>query len=296
MTLDKKIKVDTVDLPNSHATIDVLRLDLVHPVISGNKWFKLKEYLKEARQLNKKALLTFGGAYSNHIVATAAAAQLRGFKSVGVIRGEEPAELSATLKDALNFGMELFYASREAYKSKIIPADVFEVYNEDEMYIINEGGYGIKGMEGVKSILEQIDASVYTQIVVAVGTGTTLAGLKSAVGERQKVIGISVMKNNISLRNEIEVLLPTVKRGQFELLHDYAFGGYAKFNQELIQFMNDWYRLTAIPSDFVYTGKLFFAVNDRFAKNMFSEKDKVLVIHSGGIQGNRSLPKGTLIF
>lgn len=277
-----------------HIEAAVLRLDLLHPVISGNKWFKLKEYLKEAGALNKKSILTFGGAFSNHIVATAAAAKQFGFNSVGLIRGEKPEKFSDTLNDALSFGMKLFFISREEYKKKIIPNEVFEQYDAGSIYIINEGGYGLKGAEGAGAILKPVDASGFTHIVSAVGTGTTLAGLLNAATPSQKITGFSVMKNNFSLQKEIEDLL--IEKKEFHLIHDYHFGGYAKYNLQLIAFMNEWYRTTGIPSDFVYTGKLFFAVNDLVQKNYFPLHSKILIIHSGGLQGNRSLPKGTLIF
>lgn len=277
-----------------HIEAAVLRLDLLHPVISGNKWFKLKEYLKEAGDLTKKSILTFGGAFSNHIVATAAAAKQFGFNSVGLIRGEKPEKFSDTLNDALSFGMKLFFISREEYKKKIIPNEVFEQYDAGSIYIINEGGYGLKGAEGAGAILKPVDASGFTHIVSAVGTGTTLAGLLNAATPSQKITGFSVMKNNFSLQKEIEDLL--IEKKEFHLIHDYHFGGYAKYNLQLIAFMNEWYRTTGIPSDFVYTGKLFFAVNDLVQKNYFPLHSKILIIHSGGLQGNRSLPKGTLIF
>jgi 1-aminocyclopropane-1-carboxylate deaminase len=293
----ENIRVDPVHfLQKFHTTVDVLRLDLIHPVVSGNKWFKLKEYLKEAKSLNKKIILTFGGAYSNHIVATAATAKQNGFKSIGIIRGEKPAVFSHTLNDAMRFGMDLFFLSRTDYKNRLIPSQVFEQYSKEEVYIINEGGYGIKGVEGAKTILQLIDSSSYTHILDVVGTGTTIAGLVEASNIYQSVIGISSMKNNFSLERETEKFLSEKNKNRFKLIHDYHFGGYAKYTQKLIDFMNEWYRQTGIPSDFVYTGKLFFAVNDLLEKNYFPNNSKLLLMHSGGLQGNQSLPKGTLIF
>ncbi|HWI92604.1 MAG TPA: pyridoxal-phosphate dependent enzyme [Flavisolibacter sp.] len=293
----ENIRVDQVlFLQKFHTTVDVLRLDLIHPVISGNKWFKLKEYLREAKSLNKKIILTYGGAYSNHIVATAAAAKQSNFKSIGIIRGEKPTTLSHTLKDAMNFGMEVFFLSREDYKRKIIPPEVYKYCDSEELYVINEGGYGVKGVEGAKAILKLMDLSAYTHILDVVGTGTTIAGIVEASGEHQTVIGISSMKNNFSLQQETEKFISEEKRSRFSLIHDYHFGGYAKYTQELIDFMNEWYRQTGIPSDFVYTGKLFFAAHDLLKKNYFPAGSKLLLMHSGGLQGNLSLPKGTLIF
>lgn len=293
----ENIRVDTVQfLQKFHTTVDVLRLDLIHPVISGNKWFKLKEYLKEAQLLNKKIILTFGGAYSNHIVATAAAAKKNELESIGIIRGEKPTVLSHTLKDAMNFGMNLFFVSRTAYKEKIIPPEVFAHFKEEEIYIVNEGGYGAKGVEGAKTILRLADFSSHTHILDVVGTGTTIAGLIESSYRHQSVIGISSMKNNFSLQYETEKFLSEQNKQRLTLIHDYHFGGYAKYTQELIDFMNEWFKQTSIPSDFVYTGKLFFAVKDLIQKNYFPPESKLLVIHSGGLQGNLSLPKGTLIF
>jgi 1-aminocyclopropane-1-carboxylate deaminase/D-cysteine desulfhydrase-like pyridoxal-dependent ACC family enzyme len=291
------VRVDTVNfLSKFHTRLDVLRLDLVHPVISGNKWFKLKEYLSDANAHHKKIIATFGGTYSNHIVATAAAAKQSGFKSLGIIRGERPAFLFFTLNDAVSFGMELYFISREDYKKKTIPHEIFDRYEKENICLINEGGYGHRGMEVAKDILKQIDSSPYTHIISAVGTGTTLAGLVEASSPDQKIIGISVLKNNYSLEEEIGKLISEKNKNRLMLIHNYHFGGYAKYQQKLIDFMNEWYENTGIPSDFVYTGKLFFAVYDLIEKKFFSPNNKVLIIHSGGLQGNRSLPKGTLIF
>jgi len=293
----ENIRVDRVSfLSESDTTVDVLRLDLIHPVISGNKWFKLKEYLKEAASLRKKIILSFGGAFSNHIIATAAAAKINGWKSIGIIRGERPATFSPTLLAAVDYGMELYFISREDYKKKIIPSEVFTAYSQDEIYMINEGGYGQKGMEGAKDMLNHIDSTSYTHLIGAAGTGTSLAGLIEASDPVQKIIGIPVIKNNFSLQQEIENLIREKNCHRFTLIHDYHFGGYARHSPSLIDFMNQWYRLTGIPSDFVYTGKLFFAVNDLVRKNYFPAGSKILLIHSGGLQGNQSLPKGTLIF
>ena len=291
------IRVDPVQFRSKfHTTVDVLRLDLVHPVISGNKWFKLKEYLREAKNKGKKILLTFGGAYSNHIVATAATAQLHLIKSIGIIRGEKPAILSHTLKDVINYGMDIYFVSREEYRKKIIPTEVFNQYKQDEIYVINEGGYGEPGVQGAKQILQLIDYYSYTHIMHSVGTGTTISGLIESSNSNQFVIGISSLKNNFYLQSAIEKFVSEENKNRLQLMHDYHFGGYAKYTKQLIDFMNEWYLLTGIPSDFVYTGKLFFAANDLLEKNYFPDKGKILIIHSGGLQGNQSLPNGTLIF
>jgi 1-aminocyclopropane-1-carboxylate deaminase len=278
-----------------HATVDVLRLDLLHPVISGNKWFKLKFHLVEAREQNK-VLLTLGGAYSNHIAATAAAAKDAGIRCIGIIRGEEADSLSHTLAFAQAQGMELYFVSRSDYRNKTIPPQILRPFAANNLLIVPEGGYGEKGAAGAKDILLENDTAHYTHVVAAVGTGTTLAGVIAAAGDGQRIIGISVLKNNLQLHHEIAALLPTARKEAFLLLHDYHFGGYARRQPKLIDFMNQLYATASIPTDFVYTGKLFYAAFDLLQNNYFAKNDRVLLIHSGGLQGNLSLPKGTLIF
>jgi 1-aminocyclopropane-1-carboxylate deaminase len=291
------VNTESINLPflaGAGVQLTVARLDKMHPLISGNKWFKLKEYLKNALALHQSTLITFGGPYSNHIHATAAACRLCGLKAVGLIRGEQPATPSPTLTDAANLGMELIYLSRETYRTRSVPPFVLEHY--PNALIVPEGGYGHLGAQGASAILQEVKAAGYSHILAAVGTGTTLAGLTLAAGHHQHVIGISVLKNHLSAHLEINDLLPAEKQHRFTLLHNYSFGGYAKHTPALLAFMNDWYRHTNIPTDFVYTGKLFFAVKDLVEKQYFEQGSRLLVIHSGGLQGNRSLPKGSLIF
>jgi len=297
-SISETCRIDSLNpFYNFPIPVDILRLDLVHPIISGNKWFKLKEYIKDAEQKNKNTLLTFGGAFSNHIVATAAAANLKGFQSIGIIRGEKPSTPSLSLQNAKGYGMELFFTAREDYKHKKMPEAIYKTYDEEGIYVIPEGGYGKKGAIGASSILLSDETKPYTHILSAVGTGTTLAGLLMATQTVQKVIGISALKNAFSLQQEIERLLPEEKQHQsFTLLHDYHFGGYAKHTKELFQFMNDFYSNSNIPTDFVYTAKAIYAAFDLLKKNFFLATDKLLIVHTGGLQGNRSLMKGTLIF
>jgi 1-aminocyclopropane-1-carboxylate deaminase len=276
--------------------MDVLRADLLHPVISGNKWYKLSQYLKDAEVESKRTILTYGGAFSNHIIATAAMCKERGLSSIGIIRGEKPARLSYTLRDAEDYGMHLYYNSREDYKKRIIHEDVWQQHNRNETVIVNEGGYGMRGKLGAARILTGIDLKQYSHIACAVGTGTTLAGLASSSLPQQQVLGFSVFKNNYALQEQINHLLPVHLHDKFLLFHEFHFGGYAKCNAALIEFMNEWYRQTLIPLDFVYTAKLFFGINALIKDNYFPAPSKILIIHSGGLQGNRSLMKGTLIF
>ncbi len=271
--------------------LSVLRLDKIHPLISGNKWFKLRYYLEEAKKLKKKKIITFGGAWSNHILATAAASQLNGFAATGIIRGEEATGVSPTLKQAKAMGMQLIFINREDYSRKRFPEEIIH----DDNYFINEGGYGIKGAAGAATILDDVEKENYSHICCAAGTGTMTAGLVLAGGKQNKILAVSVLKNNFEIEQQVRSLLP-VKEMNFDVIHDYHFGGYAKYKPGLIQFMNEFYRLTSIPSDFVYTGKLFYAIYDLIATGYFPPGSRLLLIHSGGLQGNASLGKGTLIF
>jgi 1-aminocyclopropane-1-carboxylate deaminase len=287
----ENITVDPIDLfIKKGIHVSVLRLDKLHPVVSGNKWFKLRYYLEDARLQQKKKIVTFGGAWSNHIVAVAAACQLHGFASAGIIRGEEPRILSRTLANAKNYGMELHFISRDDYSQKTVPRKL----EGEENYFINEGGYGEKGAEGAATILEYAKNG-FTHFCCAVGTGTMMAGLINGGDTRQEVIGISVLKNNKDLEPSVGSLLGS-ERKQWQIIHDYHFGGYAKHTPGLIAFMNDFYGQTGIPSDFVYTGKLFYAVTTLINDKFFPTNSRLLLIHSGGLQGNTSLEKGTLIF
>lgn len=276
-------------LSTDDARVYVLRLDKVHNIISGNKWFKLRFFIQDAIQQNKDTIVTFGGAYSNHIIATAAACRIYSLKSIGVIRGETPKIYSSTLSEAAALGMKFYFVDRNFYRNKKIP---FEI-DEQRHYIIPEGGYGAKGAEGAASI--SYKKSQFNVVCCAVGTGTTMAGLINSRGNNAEVLGISVLKNNFSITNEIKYLLND-KDANVKIDHNFHFGGYAKSTPELFNFMNWMYETSGIPTDFVYTGKLFYGVKKLIADGHFPKKSSILVIHSGGLQGNLSLRKGTLIF
>ena len=285
---------DISELFNNILNISILRADLIDPVVSGNKWFKLQLYVRDAIAAGKTTLATFGGPYSNHIVATSTYGASMGLETVGFIRGEKPVALSPTLTDAMENGMTLHFVSREDFEQteKIIS------HNQDPSWAwIPEGGYGITGAEGVKSMLTIKDTAPFDTIICAVGTGTMMAGLIKAAAPHQQVIGLSVLKNNISIDEEIKALLtPEESKKNFEINHDYHFGGYAKHTPALIDFMNDCYKKMELPLDFVYTAKLVYGVEDLATKGKFDPTSKILIIHSGGLQGNRSFKKGTLLF
>ncbi|MBC7651031.1 MAG: pyridoxal-phosphate dependent enzyme [Deinococcales bacterium] len=270
--------------------LNILRLDELHPIVSGNKWFKLQLQLQDAIKKNHTSITTFGGAYSNHIVATAFACQKLRLNSAGIIRGDEPKTLNHTLLAARQFGMQLQFVSRKAYANKQ------QFITNTNTYYINEGGYAVLGANGIAEITKWIDES-YTHIVCAVGTGTMMAGLIKGVLPHQKVVGISVLKGNTTLLQQVKALLNEPEKDkQFELIDGYHFGGYAKHPQALISWMNMLYKQHQLPTDIVYTSKLLFAVTDLQKQEYFGEKSKIMVVHSGGLQGNLSLPAGTLVF
>ena len=286
----KKITTDEIQVPflqNKNVQLDVLRLDKIHPVISGNKWFKLKYHLDNFNAGNYNGIITFGGAWSNHIVATACACYLQKIKCTGIIRGERPEQLSATLLEAANYEMDLKFISRDRYAQKNSNEFLESIKKEfPGHYIIPEGGAGKEGEKGAGEIIQYADGKNYTHIACAIGTGTMFNGIKQAASSNQKILGIVVLKG-WKVENETN---------NTEMFLNYHFGGYAKYNLALINFMNEFFRLTNIPTDFVYTGKLAFALFDLIKKDHFPPGSKILMIHSGGLQGNDSLQKGSLIF
>ena len=275
--------------------VDVLRLDTIYPVVSGNKWFKLKYYLQEAQEKHVDTIITFGGAWSNHIIATAYFSRLYGFRAIGIIRGERPTKLSQTLLDAQEYGMVLEFISRDLYSRKNIDG-LNKIFEEGfgELYFIPEGGAGFPGIRGSKEILDLVEISGYTHIMCCIGTGTMYAGLITSALPHQEVIGVQVLKGMESAPKQIMGI--GHERAKGKIMYNYHFGGYAKKTNELIQFINNFYSRTGIPTDFVYTGKLLFAFSDLVSKNYFPTGSSILIIHSGGLQGNASLPEGTLLF
>jgi 1-aminocyclopropane-1-carboxylate deaminase len=268
--------------------LEVLRLDLLHPQISGNKWFKLKYNLEVAAAAGKNTILTFGGAWSNHIAATAAACRLLGFGSVGIIRGEEPGVWSETLLKARENGMRLQFISREQYRRKQEEGFLEELsLRHPEAWIIPEGGNNAAGLRGCLDIASFYEGRGYTDICCAVGTGTTLCGLISATGTA-RVTGFAVLKNAGRLGAGIQGRLPP-KHASWELVTGYHFGGFAKKTEELLSFMRSFHQQQGIPLDFVYTAKMMWGVMDLAQKGYFPEGGRILAVHTGGLQGNQSL-------
>ncbi len=286
------------ELTDKLLSADILRLDKIHPVISGNKWFKLKYHISEALGNGYQSVVTCGGAWSNHVVAAAYAARQAGLAATGIIRGERPARLSQTLIDSLAYGMQLTFVSRSLYAAKAKMYDTSRPQDEHQKsYIIPEGGGGIPGIKGCKEILDLTGEKRYSHVVCCIGTGTMFAGILNASDPGTRIIGIPVLKGMGFQDNQVPAWVENADRKKdCSILTDYHFGGYAKANNVLLQFMNSFYEATGIPTDFVYTGKLMFACIDLIKKKYFPPGSRVLIIHSGGLQGNASLPRGTLSF
>ena len=263
----------------------VKRLDKVHPFISGNKWFKLKYNLIEAKKLGYKTLLTFGGAYSNHILATAFAAKENGLKSIGVIRGEEHLPLSPTLRFARENGMELHYVSRADYRLKATPIFLDKLKAQfGDFYLLPEGGSNELAIKGTEEILDASDTQDY--ICCSVGTGGTIAGIINASDSTQQVIGFPAIKGSDDLLKDVRCW---TDNKNLELINTYTEGGYAKLTEELIQFINEFHKTQNIPLDAVYTGKMMMGILDLVAKDYFPKGSSILAVHTGGLQGNKGM-------
>jgi 1-aminocyclopropane-1-carboxylate deaminase len=278
-------------------TAGVLRIDKIHATVSGNKWFKLKYSLQQAISLQKTAIITFGGAYSNHLVATAYACAQLGLQSIGVVRGEEAADPSPALQECSSLGMELHFMSRTDFREK---ENVYPEINEryPDAYLIEEGGCNPLGVKGAAEIMDFIPPNEYTHICCAMGTGTMMAGIVGAARTGERVEGFSALKIPDRDNNGLQQFIDdsTGQRKNYNIQYNYHFGGYARRTPQLFKFMNEFYASTGIPLDFVYTGKLMYGVLDQAAKGYFPGGSRLLIIHSGGLQGNRSLPKNTLAF
>lgn len=297
----KKIKIDIEKIENKlfkekNISLSILRLDKIDPHVSGNKFFKLYFFLQQAISEQKK-IITFGGAYSNHLAATAFACNTFGINCIGIVRGEEPKELSHTLLFCKSQGMHLEFISRKNYKKK--EENNFKKSLGDKFgphVLIPEGGYNKEGVNGASLISNFYPGEKYTHICCAVGTATTLAGLIKTSTPTQQLLGFSAIKNLSDFKERIQFLLVNNIKENYSLINDNYFGGYAKKTPELISFMNKFYEEFSIPTDFVYTGKMMFGIIDLINKNYFPAESNVLCIHTGGLQGNLSLPDGTLNF
>lgn len=290
-------KVKNQILENLQIEWLIARLDLIHPIISGNKLFKLYYYVEDALAVKKNTLVTMGGAYSNHLAASAYYAHTNGLKSIGLVRGEKAVQQSHTLKQCESWDMQLIYFSREDYP-QINEANIQQYisFDKEHCFFIPEGGYGYEGSKGASHIMDAISFINPDFITTAVGTGCTLSGLLYNKTSTAKIIAVPVIKGFHQLEKNMNDLLGAQKLPKFEVFDDYHFGGYAKKNETLLEFMNTFYVENKIPTDFVYTGKMMYAIWDKINKGYFPKGSKIVSIHTGGLQGNLSLPNGTLVF
>ncbi len=286
------------DLEEKGISLTVKREDELHPFISGNKYRKLKYNLLLAKQKGFTTLLSFGGAYSNHISALSYAGKMHGFKTIGIIRGEElgvdlgtTLDVNPTLKFAHENGMRFKFISRGAYRRKT-EVDFLEALRVEfgDFYEIPEGGTNALAVRGCEEILLDTDKN-YDYICVSVGTGGTISGLINSASDHQTILGFPSLKGNFLeelIRNSV------MKRNNWSLNNEYHFGGYAKINEILISFINDFYQQTTIPLDPVYTGKMMFGIMDLIQKNFFKKNSRILAIHTGGLQGIEGMNKQLL--
>jgi len=267
----------------------IKREDEIHPFISGNKYRKLKYNLEEAKKQGLKNLVSFGGAYSNHISALSFAGKKYGFETLGIIRGDElginlqkTLTQNPTLKFAYENGMKFKFISREDYREKDNPGFIKALKSElGHFYWIPEGGTNDLAIKGCEEILTNTDKE-FDFICVAVGTGGTISGIINKITEHQMVLGFPSLKGEFL---EAIIKEKTVPFKQWKLIHAYHFGGYAKINKNLISFINNFYQQTAIPLDPIYTGKMMFGIMDLVQKDFFNRNSSILMVHTGGLQG-----------
>ncbi len=286
-----------VDEPTQRAGVElwVQRLDLLHPQVSGNKWYKLKYNLAEAQAQGHHTLLTFGGAHSNHLYATAAAGRLFGFRTIGLVRGEPHEPLNPTLQFAHDCGMAIAYLDRATYRAKADPAFIASLRQSwGEFYLLPEGGSNALAVRGCAEILDSLPHH-FDLVACACGTGCTLAGLLASPASPElhgtKFLGFPVLKGGDFLTQEVEKLLAsaaprvyTGPRRAYELIGQYHFGGYAKTKPPLLAFIDQFMAQHPISLEPVYTGKLFYGVYDLLGQGYFPPGSRVLLLHSGGLR------------
>ncbi len=281
------IKLSADFLNKKEVDLWIKREDLIHPYLSGNKWRKLEFNLQEMSRQEKKGILTFGGAYSNHIYATAAAGKLFNFSTIGIIRGEETLPLNPTLSFARQAGMRLEYLDRTTYRDKEKSTEIYQT-RYPGYYLLPEGGTNIHAIPGsartVSEIREQLP-QIPDYICLACGTGGTLAGIVSGLDGASRVLGFSVLKGNFHQRDIQKLLLEAnIKNPQnWSINTDYHFGGYARRTSELDLFIRDFKKKYGIPLEWIYTGKMMYGVFDLIKKDFFQKGSKIVVIHTGGI-------------
>ncbi len=285
--------IDAPFLTEAQVRFSILRADLSHSALSGNKYYKLKYNLLAAKKQQYSTLLTFGGAYSNHLYATAAAGKLYGFQTIGIVRGEKHEPLNATLRFATDCGMKIVYMDREKYRQKTATSVINELKEHlGEFYLIPEGGSNELAVLGCQELGAIIKSYSPDYVGLAVGTGGTMAGIIKASDKNCQIIGFSSLKGGTFLENEIEKFLDAATiYPKWLINNDFHFGGYAKSNQELFNFINDFEQTYRIPLEPIYTGKMMYGFFELIKKGFFSPHTHLLAVHTGGLQGKQSLFK-----
>lgn len=274
-------EIHDVILDRASVRLFLKREDLNHPFVSGNKWWKLKYNLKAAAQQGLETLLTFGGAFSNHIYATAAAAYELKMQSVGIIRGECTQPINPILHFASRKGMRLHYISRDIYRSKSDEDFIGHLRRKfGNFYLIPEGGSNALAVKGVREFTEALGTS-FDYLCCPVGTGGTLAGIIEGLNGEKKIVGFSALKNGAFLSDDVKRLCGD--HTNWKIITEYHFGGYAKSTPALLQFVSDFKTRHTIPLEFIYTGKMISGVFDLVSKGFFEKGSTVLAIHTGGI-------------
>jgi 1-aminocyclopropane-1-carboxylate deaminase len=279
-------KIEDPILQASGVELWIKRDDQLHPIISGNKWRKLKYILDHALCLGSDTLISMGGAYSNHLHALAYVGKLLDIKTKGLIRGEPGPELTCTLKELQDWGMELEFVSRTAYRELRHHRGHYDLPGlQPNQYWLPEGGSQPLALRGVAEIVHEI-VIPYDVLCVPCGTGTTLAGLIASVPEHISVLGISALKNAAFLNTDVKKLL-SCSKNNWQINLDYHCGGFAKTNPELLYFIDRFEHSTKIPLEPVYTAKMLFALYDLIEKKVFKSGQRIIAIHTGGLQGKR---------
>ncbi len=293
--VDEKAGIITpVVLPGVNNDVNVLmkRIDLVHSVISGNKWYKMKYNIVEMKKLGIKTMLTFGGAYSNHIHAAAHAGKIFGFKTIGLIRGEEHIRLNSTLQAAVDDGMELQYVDRTTFRKRETEEFLKSIRERfGNVYILPVGGTNKIALKGCKEIVEQIEVD-YDYICSASGSGGTFAGIIVGLNGNKRGIAFPALKGGEFLEDVISDLVSEYTGKTFsnwQLNTDYHFNGFGKLSKELIDFTHEFNELNGFELDYIYTNKMMFGIADLIKRKFFKSGETIVAIHSGGLQGNEGM-------
>jgi 1-aminocyclopropane-1-carboxylate deaminase len=279
-------KIDDPLLDQYQIKLWIKRDDLLHPIISGNKWRKLKYTLDHALSEGADTLISMGGAYSNHLHALAYVGKALGLKTIGLVRGEQPETLTPTLSDLQNWGMVLKFVSRFDYRLLRQYKGCYDLPGlKPRQYWLPEGGAQALALKGVAELVNEIDVA-YDILCVPCGTGATLAGIIDMVPDQVSVMGFAALKNAEFLQTDVESLLPR-PCSNWQINMDYHFGGFAKTSAELMTFMADFEFKTGIPLEPVYTGKMIYAIYNLITKHTFKPGQRIIAVHTGGLQGKR---------